>query len=306
MKRVGVYLGTMLLCMLLLTACKPSVPRQYIQPDDMEDIHYDYFVSQGMAQIPGDGSEDYRRDLYFNTVLNKYDVSRADFDSSLVYYYTRADKLAKIFRNVQERMNEDALNMGTPEGEVERYMTQSLTGDTANIWQQEHYAMLVPYGPYNQIQFVQKADTSYHAGDSFMLSFKSDFLYQGGTKDAVCYLAVRYANDSIASSVVHFSTSGISQLRIGECSERVKEVSGFFYLGEGFVKSADLKMLFLTNIQLIRFHKKETAKAEQPAPEALKADTMEVVPDSLRPRRHKLGERPMEQPTATAIPIQRN
>ena len=39
-----------LLAFLLLMACTPTVPKQYIQPDKMEDILYDYFVSQGIAQ----------------------------------------------------------------------------------------------------------------------------------------------------------------------------------------------------------------------------------------------------------------
>ena len=57
--------------LILLSACKPGVPREFIQPGDMEDILYDYYVSQGMASVPGfnSGSEDYRRDLYFNAVL---------------------------------------------------------------------------------------------------------------------------------------------------------------------------------------------------------------------------------------------
>lgn len=276
----------------------------------MEDLLYDYFVSQGMASIPGHDQSDsmeYRRDLYFNAVLKKHGLSRADFDSSMVYYYTRADRFVKIFKNVQDRLSDDALSLGASEGEVERFTTQSLSGDTANVWEGDRSTMLVPYAPYNRLQFYQKADTSYRKGDSFMLAFKSDFLYQGGTKDALAYLAVKYTNDSIVSQVVHFSTSGITQLRIHECDDKAKELSGYFYLGEGMDKSPNLKMLFLSNVQLIRFHKKqqdandkEEAKPEQqaPAPDI----QPQMVPDSLRPRPHRLGERPLPQPERTMMP----
>ena len=37
------------LFLVLLTACSPKVPSEYIQPDDMEDILYDYHVAQAMA-----------------------------------------------------------------------------------------------------------------------------------------------------------------------------------------------------------------------------------------------------------------
>ncbi len=287
----------------LLTACTPSVPSQYIQPDDMEDILYDYYVAQGMVDLHPDmqtednvegGDRDYKRDLYFNVVLKKYNLTRAEFDSSMVYYHTRADRFIKIYKNVQERLSENALALGASEGEVERYMmTQSLTGDTANVWVGQRFMQLIPYDPYNKVQFFQKADTAYRKGDSFLLSFQSDFLYQGGPKDALAYLAVKYDNDSVASSVSHFSVNGNNQMRINACDNRVKEISGFFYLGDGNDKTPNLRLLLLSHVQLIRFHKQATE--EKPAaPEPVsKRDSLKALPDSLRPKRHRLGERPV-------------
>ena len=107
------------------------------------------------------------------------------------------------------------------------------------------------------MQFVQKADTSFRKGDSFMLSFKSDFLYQGGNKDALLYLAVKYTNDSIVAQATHFSVSGINQLRINPVDLMPKEIMGYFYLGQGYEKSSDLRLLSISDIQLIRFHKKK-------------------------------------------------
>jgi hypothetical protein len=261
----------------------------------MEDILYDYYVSQGMASVSEQkiGTEDYRRDLFFNAVLKKHRVTRAEFDSSLVYYYTRADKFVDICHNVQDRLSEEALDLGTSEGEVERYTTQSLTGDTANVWEGNRSLMLIPYAPYNRIQFTQKADTSYHKGDSYMLSFMSDFLYQGGIKEALVYLALKYENDSIVSKVTHFSASGDTKLRIDACDLKVKELMGYFYLGEGNEKNTDLKLLFLTDIQLIRFHKQKSDKSVSSASETQKVDSMKIIPDSVRRlQRHQFGVKP--------------
>lgn len=290
-----IYIGIVLI---LLSACKPGVPGKYIQPDDMEDILYDYYVSQGIASIPGPNkdSEDYRRDMYFNAVLKKHHVTKADFDSSLVYYYTRADKFVDIYHNVQDRLSQDALDLGASEGEVERYTAQSLTGDTANVWEGNRSIMLIPYAPYNRLQFTQKADTSYHKGDRFMLAFNTSFLYQGGSKDAIVYLALKYENDSIVSQVTHFSVSGDTQLRIEACDLKVKELMGYFYLGEGSEKNTGLKLLFLTDIQLIRFHKQETERPSKPATEATKTDSVKTIPDSVRRlQRHQFGVKPVSK-----------
>ena len=124
-----------------------------------------------------------------------------------------------------------------------------------------------------------------------MLSFMSDFLYQGGIKEALVYLALKYENDSIVSKVTHFSASGDTKLRIDACDLKVKELMGYFYLGEGNEKNTDLKLLFLTDIQLIRLHKQKSDKSVTPATE--KTDSIKIIPDSVRRlQRHQFGVKP--------------
>jgi hypothetical protein len=127
-----------------------------------------------------------------------------------------------------------------------------------------------------------------------MLAFKTDFLYQGGSKDALVYLALKYENDSTVSKVTHFSVSGDTKLRIDACDLKVKELMGYFYLGEGHEKNTDLKLLFLTDIQLVRFHKQEKDGSPKPTTEAVKTDSVKTVPDSVRKmQRHQFGVKPV-------------
>lgn len=280
-----------LFLLVLLSACTPKVPKEYIQPDDMEDILYDYFVSQGIVRQEGLENADYRKELYFEAVLKKYDLTRAEFDSSLVYYYTRSDRFIKVWKNVQERLGEAAIKYGASAGEVETFTVNALTGDTANIWNGAASQVLVPYAPYNRLQFRLQADTAFHKGDRFMLAWNSDFLYQSGSKDAVAYMAVKYDNDSIVSVVSHFSVSERTQLRIEGCDLPVKEISGFIYLGQGYENTSNMRMLVISNIRLIRFHKKED-EVKKAEPLKSEADSLSQIPDSLRPQHHRLGERP--------------
>ena len=297
-----------LFLLVLLSACTPRVPKEYIQPDDMEDILYDYFVSQGIARDRsdegGDRVIDYHRELYFEAVLKKYDITRAEFDSSLVYYYTRSDRFVKIWKNVQERLGEAAIEYGASAGEVETFTASTLTGDTANIWNGVISQVLVPYAPQNRLQYHIPADTAFRKGDSFMLAWNSNFLFQSGSKDAVAYMAIKYKNDSIATTVSHFSVDGRSQLRMEGCDEPIKEISGFLYLGQGYDNTSAMRMLILSNIQLIRFHKKEN-EAKEPEPQKSVTDSLSQVPDSLRPRHHRLGERPDNIKPTNIQPITR-
>ena len=214
----------------VFVACKPGTPSRYIQPDDMEDILYDYHIGQAIAQLE-DGSMEQRnfdRTVYLAAVLKKHGVTRADFDSSLIYYYTRSDRFRKMYKRVADRLSDEALSLGASEGEVERFATLSMNGDTANVWAGNRTAMLTPYAPYNRLSFHQKADTTFHKGDSFMLNLMVDFMYQTGTKDAVACLTARLENDSIISRVNHVSVSGVNQLRLNvDDSLSVKELYVF-------------------------------------------------------------------------------
>ena len=74
------YLFT-LLAIWLLAACKPKVPSQVIQPDDMEEVLYDYYLAHGMSIKPGEEGDRYNREYYHRLALKKHGYTQADFDS---------------------------------------------------------------------------------------------------------------------------------------------------------------------------------------------------------------------------------
>ena len=265
--KVSKYVLLSLAAVCVLAACKPSTPSRYIQPDDMEEILYDYHIGQSVAQLE-DGSVEQRnfdRNVYMAAVLKKHGVTKADFDSSLVYYYSHAERFQKMYKRIAERLSNEALSLGASEGEVERFATLGLSGDTSNVWAGNRMIVLMPYAPHNRLVFRQKADTTYHKGDTFVMNMMVDFMYQTGTKDAVACLTARLENDSIVSRVNHISVSGVNQLRLNiHDSLAVKELYGYFYLGKGNDQSSTLKLMFLKNIQLIRFHKPQEKQEVKP------------------------------------------
>lgn len=281
--------------LLLMTACKPGVPEDVIQPDDMEDILYDYHLAQGIGSRDGEGI-DYNRNLCFQAVLKKHHVTEAQFDSALVYYYTRADRFIDIYKNVQERLGEEALVYGASQSEVDRYSSTSLTGDTADVWEGKRREVLMSQRPYHMVQFFQKADTSYHAGDSFLMTFNNTFLSQSSSRQTYLYLAVTYDNDSTYSQQTTIGGQ-TTALRVPVCKLAVKDIRGYILMGarldEREMKSNDYCMLFLDGIRLIRFHNKLPEETSAPAEtqEVQKPDTLKA--DSMQRRVRRLGERPV-------------
>ena len=263
-----------------MVSCKPSVPSEYIQPDDMEDLIYDYHVAQGIA-MQQDGSQDYNRRLNFELVLKKHGLTQAQFDSSLVYYYTRADRFQEIYKHVQERLNNEAEKYGAAvsEGPIK---AASLSGDTADVWKGNRALMLLNDRPYHLYQFAQKADTAYRAGDSFMLSMNTTWLMQQGNRQATVYLAITYANDSTVKQYSTVSSSGNTTLRIPSCKARVTEIKGFLMCGmrPSTDDTNSLCVLFVNNIQLFRFHNKIIEQPVMPQPQ--RDSILEMKPDTAQ------------------------
>jgi hypothetical protein len=183
-------------------------------------------------------------------------------------------------------LSEEAMNLGATEGEINKYNQFSANGDTANIWTGDASAVLLPYPMRNRIDFNIKADSTYKKGDTFMLNMMLDFYYQSGTKEAEGCLLLVYDNDSVACRTNRLTVAGLNQMRLeSDTSHLVKEVKGYIYLARGGEETTTLRLLFIRDLQLIRFHKPEVKKEEEE--DKMKTDTvvrgnmMEVESDSI-------------------------
>ena len=241
---------------LLLFSCKPSVPSKYIQPGKMENILYDYYLADGMSGRNGD----YRSlAMYKAAILKKYDVSSADFDSSMVYYTRHTEELHKIYERLAERISAEAVSLGATAGDIDKYGVISSKGDTANVWREARTMILSQYSSFNVNSYSIKTDTAYHKGDRLVLNFDAQFIFQEGMRDGVAMLAVVFGNDSVASQNVRMSSSNHYSVQVGDDKHLgIKEIKGFFLLNNGannpLQTSSTLRMMILHNIHLVRIH----------------------------------------------------
>ena len=287
---------TYLLVLMLVMACKPTVPSEYIQPGDMEDILYDYHLALAMSRQKGGREVDFNRSLYFQSVLKKHGVTEAEFDSSLVYYYSHVYRLKDIYSEVNQRLSDEATSLGVAVGDINRYSQYSTTGDTANIWNQQTDLLLVPCPTMNRYDFTVKVDSSFKKGDSFMFQFMSEYIWQSGSKDLTVCIVCKYEGDSIIQTANHVSVAGTAQVRIpANRKNKMTDMRGFIYLNDGNDDGNNRKMLFISQIQLIRFHDKtaeneeitnDESSTETPAKDSIQRgdDTPGPKSDTLRRR----------------------
>ena len=271
-----------LLLMLGMVSCKPSLPRDILSKGKMTDILYDYHIALAMAQVDGDNAKSI---AYKEAVLRKHDVTSAEFDSSMVYYMRHTELLHDVYKDLGDRMNNAQVALGGSASGAGDFGNLSATGDTANIWKLSQSMVFCTFKPFNSASFEIAVDTTFHKGDRLMLDFDAQFLYQDGMRDGVALLAVQFQNDSVAQQVVHVQSSMHYSVQVSDDQNLgIKSVKGYFMLSDGGFSSdmgsqTTLKLMFLEHIKLIRMHQK---KMEQPkdtaSGDSLKTDSMSRNP----------------------------
>ncbi len=242
-----------LLCTIamLFVSCKPSIPSEYIQPDEMEDMLYDYHMGMSMAKIQGNVSVNQR--VYKLAVLKKYDVSEHQFDSSLAYYMRHTIELKEIYEDITKRLENEARLQGASEADLAQFGSVTQKGDTTDIWRGTRTLLLSPYALVNQYSYEIPVDTAFKKGDRFVMNYAPQFIVQEGIRDAVCVLSVTFSNDSIATQTQHIYSEGRQTVEINNPDTLgIKEVKGYFLMLRGQQPTSTYKLLVLKNIQLIK------------------------------------------------------
>ncbi|MGI6223718.1 MAG: DUF4296 domain-containing protein [Prevotella sp.] len=241
-----------------LVGCKPGVPDEYIQPDEMEDILYDYHIADGMTSTRPEGNYKDMTQAYHVAVLKKHHVTQSQFDSSMVYYMRNAEILHDIYESLGERMQDEVRNLGGSATMVASQYTAN--GDTTSIWQGPTFMMLSSKVPFNCHSFTIKVDTTFHAGDMLWLSFRSQFIFQDGMRDGNVVLAIVLKNDSVVTRNLHLSSDVVNTLQISDDNYiGFKEIKGYFQLNTSpnSMTTSTMRMMFLENIQMLRLHRKK-------------------------------------------------
>lgn len=289
----------------MVASCKPSVPSEFISEGDMEDILYDYQVADAMAHLDNDH---YASTLvaYRTAVLRKYGVTQAEFDTSMVYYMRHTDRLLAIYKRIGERLEDKARDLGSSEGALASIMGASASGDTADIWKADRSMALIPNQPYNHYSFAYQADSAFHRGDTFILAFHSDFIFQDGVREGIAVLSVVFANDSVASQVQHVSSSMPTQLRVEDRDTLgIKEVKGYFLLNRSAwdnSSSTTLQLMSVSNIHLYRCRRPKALPGATNPADQQPGDSMPA-----RPRRMTMGQEvPLRGDTARPLPLPKN
>ncbi len=261
--------GGFLLGICLLVSCKPGVPSGIIQPDDLEELLYDYHLAQAMAEKSYD-SVNYKRYSYVKAVFEKHEVSEAEFDSAMVWYSSHATYLKDIYARLHVRYEEHVSALGAVTGESDAFAHLGTQGDTANIWHEYAFRILKPRYTEDRLTFSLTADSTFYRGDALLWRFEPRYISRNRkSQDAYAGLYVRYDNDSIAGVTERVYANNQMRLQLnGDTAYAIREVGGFVYY-KASEDEKEPRLMIIQDIMLVRIHR-EGAKPDAVKPDLVK------------------------------------
>ena len=254
------------LCMMLV-ACNKR-PAGVIPPDQMEEILFDYHLTQGVIDIqpPEDFTHNQR---YLDAVFANHGVTEEQFDSSMIYYTREALQLRDIYQNLNRRFTEieSTLKLEAGTGDITAGLTAS--GDTANIWTAGTTVILRPSPLKNKYIFnIRNDSTLFLRHDRLKLLANSIFFREiAEDRGSIVEIGITVEHNNGKTTGVNrtLNTNSPIELFLEVGGENdVQALHGYFYFTGN---TATRNIAILTNIALVRMHDKT-------APPPVLADTI--------------------------------
>lgn len=242
--------------LLTLAGCKVEIPEGVILPDKMENILYDYHLAQAITA--NQSSSSYEKKLHINYVFEKHGVTKAVFDSSLVWYTRYPKQMLRIYSNLESRLKDEIEILGDDDAISEIVNSEQMLADTVNLWKGTNVRLLSSAAICNRITFAYDADTTYVKGDSLVFTFSAKYL--PGTMDSLfqrahAALVVTYADGSIVNSGSAVVVDKKYALSVNRSDKMIKSLNGFLYYSDN--DSSCLSKLLLSDIAVKRIHPEE-------------------------------------------------
>lgn len=259
----------------LLGACKPELPKGVLSESKMERVLYDFHMAQGMAETaPREEGQTVEQLQYefFQSMLRKHGITEAQFDTSMVYYCSDLDRMNRVYKKVEQRLQRATDALGLVMGEKSVFHGLSSDGDTANVWADRPLFVVTPKLTDNLQMWQMTCDSTWLEGDDIIWRFTMSALSRGGFTDCFTDIIVTYTNDSVRTYLTNANAQKDYELRVSNPKDWVpRQIAGHLYTNLNTDPQA-MTYLFISRIALIRLHKPQSVRDSWHHPEA-EADT---------------------------------
>ncbi len=237
----------------------------------MTEVLADYHLARAMANTLN-SDQRYKAPLIMDGVFQKHGITKAIFDSSMIWYTRNPQDLAIIYNRVntllQERIKEsDATNLeNSLHKQTASYSDAYPSKDSINLWRGPSLLHMNRMLSTRREQFVIPTDSTFYPTDIIEWSLHTQMLPQSrNAGKAIMYLMARYSPDSVIVSSRIIRESGTYKLTVRNNSGReMRQIWGFIQYFPGEKVTDAQNRILIDHIRLMRYHaKKESNKKEE-------------------------------------------
>ena len=240
----------LIMALVLMTSCGKEIPGNIIQPNQMENVLYDYHLTVGMSNH----LKNTEKEAYKKYVFQKHQVTEETFDSSMVWYTREAQELAAIYDRLEKRFKREHSHtealLKSRDGES---ISITSPGDTVDIWNQNEMIWMTEAPLMKRFTFEIKADSNFHPRDKFLWDMDFHFFAKGS---AIMGISVTFDNDSVVGETRQISQSGRQSICLmPDSAYRMKMMNGFILVPNDSLQNPNI---LINNIKLMRYHQEQT------------------------------------------------
>lgn len=245
----------LLLFLFTLSGCRLKRPDDVLSPKKMEQFLYDYHLAQAVSQqLPRD--ERYVTDAYVNWAYDKNGITKDEFDHSLIWYTRYPKELAKIYKRLSNRIDDEYKTVSRSLSQIEKKSVAIQSGDSVNLWYLDRTALLNTSVFMEKLTYRINKDTTFHKGDTICLSLYGTFISIDSGVPQYSYISLSaYYGDSVSTSDTIIGSNGQVSLRVTlDSKSDFSSISGSIH----YMDSTDNRgsMLVLSDMELMRYHQK--------------------------------------------------
>lgn len=242
---------------ILLSSCR-SQPDYVIDEDRMVDLLIDVHKTEAVITLNYTAyPTDEKKRAMREAVYMRHNTSKAEFDTSLVWYGNHLDVYMEVYDKVLERLKAE-------DEEIKRLIAEedaqvlTMDGDTIDVWKQERWYVFNPNKGENILAFNIDNDENFRRLDHFTLRFHTINTPQTGNPSVV-YLAARHNNQ-----LIHYNHAtvkeGWNSIKIQSDSlHNIDELYGYIAMPP----RKNSHIMYVDSIELIRIHNTATMPREE-------------------------------------------
>ena len=171
------HLFNLVIALLSLTVVASCIDRPDCVLDEgqLTDVLVDVHRAEGLLEMQQqhpmhpDENERYQREV-IAAVLHRHGVTRAQYDSSLMWYAQHLKLLTRVYTHVDERLNEENELWSLQVSEAKTF-NSSVAGDSVELWTLRDHLVLDSKRLTDVRYWEVPADTNYLAGDTLHWHF---------------------------------------------------------------------------------------------------------------------------------------